>query len=201
MSSDFTYLASASPRRQELLTQIGVLFELLRVSVDEAIEPGEMPETYVVRLARAKAACGWVASRGLRPPAAGAGAPVLAADTAVVLEGRILVKPADREDGERMLSELSGRTHQVLTAVTVATAGGLQSRLSRSEVTFRAITPAEVHAYWDTGEPSDKAGGYAIQGRAAIFIANLRGSYSGVMGLPLYETAELLEIAGVPRWR
>ncbi|MDP9014644.1 MAG: Maf family nucleotide pyrophosphatase [Pseudomonadota bacterium] len=202
MSADFTFLASASPRRQALLAQIGVHFKLLHVSVDEAVEPGEMAEVYVTRVATAKAVGGWKASRGpAPPPPAPAAAPVLAADTAVVVDGRILGKPAGRQDGERMLRELSGRTHQVLTAVALATAGGLQSRLSRSEVTFRTITDAEAKDYWDTGEPHDKAGGYAIQGRAAIFIAELRGSYSGVMGLPLYETAELLRSAGVPSWR
>lgn len=200
MSADFTYLASGSPRRRELLTQIGVPFKVLKVSVDEAIEPGEAAEIYVARLARTKAASGWELSCALQP-GVGNAAPVLAADTAVVLDGRILVKPANRTDGERMLRELSDRTHEVLTAVALSTARGLQARLSRSEVTFRAITPAEMRDYWNTEEPHDKAGGYAIQGRAAVFIANLRGSYSGVMGLPLCETAELLEFEGVPRWR
>jgi septum formation protein len=121
----------------------------------------------------------------------------LAADTAVVLDGKILGKPADRQDAEGMLGQLSGRTHEVLTAIALRTANGLQSRISRSEVTFRGIPATEVRAYWETGEPSDKAGAYAIQGRGAIFIADLRGSYSGVMGLPLFETAELLENAGL----
>jgi septum formation protein len=133
---------------------------------------------------------------------------VLAADTAVVLDGAILVKPTDRADGERMLEALSGRTHEVLTAVALAIRGvaaadgqGMESRLSRSEVTFRTIPPAEARRYWESGEPEDKAGGYAVQGLAAVFIADLRGSYSGVMGLPLYETAELLDAAGIARWR
>jgi septum formation protein len=120
----------------------------------------------------------------------------LAADTAVILDGTILGKPADREHAENMLRQLSGRTHEVLTAVALRSADGLHSRISRSEVTFRPITAAETRAYWETGEPGDKAGAYAIQGRAAIFIADLRGSYSGVMGLPLFETAELLSQAG-----
>jgi septum formation protein len=201
MSADFTYLASGSPRRRQLLAQIGVPFEVLDVFVDEAIGPGEAPEIYVARLARAKAAAGWAEAHARAKRPGQNAAPVLAADTAVVLDGRILVKPANRIDGERMLSELSGRTHEVLTAVALATARGMQSRLTRSEVTFRAITPAETRDYWDTEEPHDKAGGYAIQGRAAVFIAYLRGSYSGVMGLPLYETAQLLELEGVPRWR
>jgi septum formation protein len=194
MSADFVYLASVSPRRRELLTQIGVPFQVLKVAVDETIVPGEAPEAYVARLAREKAAAGWELSK--EPSFAELGAaPVLAADTAVILDGRIFVKPIDRADGEHMLLELSGRTHEVLTAVALAMPNGVQSRLSRSEVTFRTITAAEARDYWDTGEPCDKAGGYAIQGRAAVFIATLRGSYSGVMGLPLYETAEILKAA------
>lgn len=194
MTADFVYLASGSPRRRELLAQIGVPFQVLTVSVDEARRPGEAPNAYVLRVAQEKADAGW----RVRPPQHPA--PVLAADTTVVLDGRILAKPADRTDGECMLRDLGGRTHEVLTAVAVATAQGLISRTSRSEVTFRAISAAEAREYWATGEPRDKAGGYAIQGGAAIFIADLRGSYSGVMGLPLFEAAELLEQAGVPHW-
>jgi septum formation protein len=194
MSSNFVYLASGSPRRRELLAQIGVPFQVLTVTVDEAHLPGELPDAYVLRLARQKADAGW----RVRP--ASSASPVLAADTTVVLDGKILAKPADRREGERMLRELGGRTHEVLTAVAVATTPGLHSRTSRSEVTFRAISAAEAHDYWATGEPLDKAGGYAIQGGAAVFVADLKGSYSGVMGLPLFETAELLEQAGVPRW-
>ena len=194
MSADFIYLASGSPRRRELLAQIGVPFQVLDVTVDETRLPREAPDAYVVRLARQKADAGWRV-RPIRTPS-----PVLAADTTVVLDGEILGKPKDRSDGEQMLRALGGRTHEVLTAVAVATALGPISRTSRSEVTFRAISGAEARGYWATGEPHDKAGGYAIQGAAAIFVANLRGSYSGVMGLPLFETAELLEQAGVPHW-
>jgi septum formation protein len=191
MSQDFVYLASGSPRRRELLQQIGVSFRVVGTAVDEAHLPDETPWAYVTRLAAAKAAAGWDNSPG------GARVPVLAADTAVVLDGKILGKPADRQDAQNMLRQLSGRTHEVLTAIALrTTAQGLQSRVSRNEVTFRTIASAEVEAYWDTGEPCDKAGGYAIQGRGAIFIADLRGSYSGVMGLPLFETAELLAGAG-----
>jgi septum formation protein len=118
----------------------------------------------------------------------------------VVLDGRIFGKPADAQDAEDMLRRLSGRTHEVLTAVALRTAAGLHARLSRSEVTFRAIAILEARAYWETGEPRDTAGAYAIQGRAAVFIADLRGSFSGVMGLPLFETAELLGLAGVAQW-
>jgi septum formation protein len=195
MSSDFVYLASASPRRRTLLQQIGVPCRIVRGSVDETARSSEAPSAYVARLAAAKADAGWED----RPAAARA--PVLAADTAVVLHGRIFGKPVDRDDALDMLGHLSGRTHEVLTAIALRTAQGQISRLSRSEVTFRTIAAAEARAYWETGEPCDKAGGYAIQGGAAIFIADLRGSYSGVMGLPLYETAELLALAGVRCWQ
>jgi septum formation protein len=194
MFQDFVYLASGSPRRRELLQQIGVSFRVVGTTIDEAVQPAEAAPAYVARLAAAKAEAGWTRSRGAHP------APVLAADTAVVLDGKILGKPADRQDAEGMLRQLSGRTHEVLTAVALRTAAGLQSRMSRSEVTFRAIAAAEARAYWETGEPRDKAGAYAIQGRAAVFVADLRGSFSGVMGLPLFETAELLHEAGVAHW-
>jgi septum formation protein len=193
MSAEFVHLASGSPRRRELLAQIGVPFRVLAVSVDEALLPGESPDAYVERLARLKAAAGWA----LRP--AEPAAPVLAADTAVAVDGQIFGKPVDAPDAERMLLELSGRTHAVLTAVALATSRGVQSCVSRSEVTFRPLTAAEAREYWDTGEPQDKAGGYAIQGRAARFITHLNGSYSGVMGLPLYETAQLLTRAACAR--
>lgn len=179
-------MASGSPRRRELLQQIGVPFRVLGAAVDEAVLAGEDPAGYVMRLAAAKAEAGWERSRE------SGDFPVLAADTAVVLDGAILGKPADRQDAEGMLRRLSGRTHEVLTAVALRTVDGLQSRLSRSEVSFREIAAEEARAYWETGEPSDKAGAYAIQGRAAVFVADLRGSYSGVMGLPLFETAQLL---------
>lgn len=201
MPIDFVYLASGSPRRRELLQQIGVPFRVVGAPVDEAIRPAEMAPAYVLRLAAAKADAGWDRSRETEPPAAAGHAPVLGADTAVVLDGRILGKPADRQDAEDMLRQLSGRTHEVLTAIALRTGEGLRSRVSRSEVTFRTIDAAEARAYWDTGEPCDKAGAYAIQGRAAVFVADLRGSYSGVMGLPLFETAELLAGAGVAHWR
>jgi septum formation protein len=190
MSLDFVYLASGSPRRRELLQQIGVSFRVVGTAVDEAVRSAETAPAYVLRLAAAKAEAGWERCRD------GNHVPVLAADTAVVLDGKILGKPADGQDAEGMLGQLSGRTHEVLTAVALRTAGGLQSRISRSEVTFRSLTAGEARAYWETGEPSDKAGAYAIQGLGAIFIADLRGSYSGVMGLPLFEAAELLSNAG-----
>jgi len=194
MAANFVYLASSSPRRRDLLLQIGVAFRLLAVSVDETVRPGEEPDSYVLRLAQAKAEAGWP----LRE--AGSGAAVLAADTAVVLDGSILGKPRDGSDGESMLLRLSGKSHQVLTAVALRHEGGAQSRVSRSRVTFRSIGAAEARRYWETAEPRDKAGGYGVQGLGGVFVADLRGSYSGVMGLPLFETAELLDAAGVPRW-
>jgi septum formation protein len=191
----FIYLASGSPRRRELLQQIGVSFRVIGADLDETALRGESPLAYVSRLAQAKAAVGWERSGD------SGGAPVLAADTAVVLDGSVLGKPAGLNDAMAMLLKLSGRTHEVLTAVALRTAAGMEVKVSRSAVTFRSIDPGEARAYWETGEPSDKAGAYAIQGYAAIFIIDLKGSYSGVMGLPLFETAELLKAAGVTYWR
>jgi septum formation protein len=194
-SADFIYLASGSPRRRELLQQIGVRFKVIRTDLDETVRRGEEPLAYVSRLATAKAEAGWQRSRGL------AEASVLAADTAVVLDGKILGKPKDMDDAMSMLGELSGRTHEVLTAVALRTGLGSRSTVSRSSVTFRSIEAGEARRYWETGEPLDKAGAYAIQGYAAVFIADLHGSYSGVMGLPLFETAQLLEAAGMRGWQ
>ncbi len=196
MSVDFVLLASGSPRRRQLLLQIGVPFQVLGVTVDESIRPREEPLAYVTRLAAAKADAGLAGSAAC----GAAGRPVLAADTAVVIGGEILGKPQGQDDAARMLRLLSGRTHEVLTCIALAAAGRTSLCVSRSEVTFCDITTAEAHAYWDTGEPKDKAGGYAVQGLGAVFVAQLRGSFSGVMGLPLFETAELLRAAGVPRW-
>ena len=190
MSKDFIYLASGSSRRRDLLQQIGVSYRVIDIAVDETVLTDEAPLAYVSRVAAAKANAGWQCSRDPDD------APVLAADTAVLLDANILGKPRDRADALDMLRRLSGRSHEVLTAVALRSAAGLDARVSRSVVTFRCIDAAEASAYWDTGEPCDKAGAYAIQGRAAAFIADLRGSYSGVMGLPLFETAELLRSAG-----
>jgi septum formation protein len=179
-----------------LLSQIGVSFQVLDASIDESLQGCETPAHYVARLAAAKAEAGgrlWRA-KGWAPR------PVLAADTAVVIEGQILGKPVDCEDAIRMLALLSGRTHEVLTAVALVTGETLAACVSRSEVTFRVVSGEEALTYWQTGEPQDKAGAYAIQGRGAVFIAALQGSYSGVMGLPLYETAQFLDRAGVARW-
>lgn len=194
-SDSFIYLASGSPRRRELLRQIGVTFRVIGAELDETAFQGESALAYVSRLAQAKARVGWERSRDLGT------APVLAADTAVVLDTRILGKPAGLNDAMSMLLELSGRAHEVLTAVALRTTAGLDLVVSHSTVTFRSIDPSEARAYWETGEPSDKAGAYAIQGYAAIFISDLKGSYSGVMGLPLFETAALLKAAGVTCWQ
>jgi nucleoside triphosphate pyrophosphatase len=199
-SPDFIYLASGSPRRRELLRQIGVSFRVIGAELDETALAGESAAAYVSRLAAAKAAVGWEGSGDLRGGDLRA-APVLAADTAVVLDGEILGKPADMKAAMAMVLKLSGRAHEVLTAVALRTAEGLELEVSRSLVTFRSVGPGEARAYWDTGEPRDKAGAYAIQGYAAVFIADLKGSYSGVMGLPLFETAELLKAAGVACWQ
>jgi len=184
-------LASASPRRRELLAQIGLAHRAVPAHIDETRRTGERAEACVRRLAREKAAA--VYERAGRAAAL----PVLAADTAVVLDEAWFGKPASETELVAMLGALSGRVHRVLTAVCLQWAGGVREALSTSEVRFRTLSEAEMRAYWRTGEPRDKAGGYAIQGRAAAFIAELRGSYSGVMGLPLYETAELLRAAGI----
>lgn len=184
-------LASASPRRRELLAQLGVPHVLAVPDIDETVLAGECAADYVVRMARAKA-------RIAHPQ--GEGLPVLAADTTVVIDERICGKPANAEDAVAMLLRLSGRSHEVLTAVGLATRGEVNHRLSRSEVRFRHLSLTEAIAYWNTGEPRDKAGGYAVQGHGAVFVEHLRGSYSGVMGLPLFETAELLAAAGVSYW-
>jgi len=179
------YLASASPRRRELLEQVGVTFSVLIVDVDERQLPGEVPADYVTRLALAKARAGKFLLDADNT------CPVLGADTIVVADDTMMGKPRDREHAVAMLQGLSRRTHQVISAVALA---GLREaiRLSISAVTFRTLTAAECQAYWETGEPLDKAGGYAIQGRAAQFVERLEGSYSGVVGLPLFEIAMLL---------
>lgn len=186
------YLASQSPRRRELLRQIGVTFQALPVEVDEALgSPHEPAAEYVRRLALEKARTGWRQVRHHHPR------PVLGADTAVAVDERILGKPADRADGLAMLALLSGRTHRVLTAVALCWDGQHRVSLSASEVSFRPLSDAERAAYWASGEPRDKAGAYAIQGLAALFITRIAGSYSGIVGLPLLETGELLRAANI----
>lgn len=184
-------LASASPRRAELLKQIGLSLHVRPADIDETPKPGESALQYVERLAREKA--GAVAAE--HPDAI-----VIGSDTSVVLAGRILGKPVDRQDAAEMLRRLSGRTHQVMTAVAVAIAGRVESCVVTTDVRFRHLSDDETEAYVATGEPMDKAGGYGIQGRGGIFVEELRGSYSAVVGLPLQETAELLAGAGCPVW-
>lgn len=199
---DFIYLASQSPRRRQLLDQLGVRHELLVPNVDgdmgedaEAIEevrPGEVPTTYVQRVTGLKldAAMARRARRGLPE------APILCSDTTVALGRAIYGKPDDAAHAARMLAELAGRTHRVLTAVSLQMGSRRVSALSVSRVTFAALTPQQIEDYVNTGEPLGKAGAYGVQGRAAAFIPQLSGSYSGIMGLPMYETAQLLRAAG-----
>ena len=191
------YLASRSPRRRELLSQIGVRYHLLlfrerlgeNPEVDETPLDGETPAAYVERMARAKAEAGWrrMLQRNLPP------APVLAADTTVALNQEIFGKPRDRAEAAEMLAALAGKRHEVLTAVALKNPDQLESALSRSEVHLKEMSADEIAQYVASGECDDKAGAYAIQGRAARFVVELRGSYSGVMGLPLYETGLLLD--------
>jgi septum formation protein len=195
------YLASSSPRRRDLLRQIGVNFDVLvfrsvecgrNVDVDEMPLPGESPERYVERVALAKAHAGaqCLTSRKLLRRL------VLAADTTIDVDGRIIGKPASANDARDILRQLSGRNHRVLTAVALSDGKRTQSLLSASDVSFRPLTEGDIRRYVATGEPMDKAGAYAIQGYAAAFITEIHGSYSGIMGLPLFETASLLEIFG-----
>ena len=195
------YLASKSPRRRELLRQIGIDFELLMLRdepgrpgfVSEIPYNGEAPEDYVIRIAREKAESGWSAILGRRLPQR----PVLAADTTVTIDGKIMGKPASPEEALDMLRMLSGRTHQVLTAVAVIAQDELREALNRSEVTFSDVNDSVLRAYCATAEPYDKAGGYGVQGNAAQFIERINGSYSGIMGLPLFETTHLLQESGI----
>lgn len=185
------YLASQSPRRRELLAQLGVAFDVLDVDVPEQRQPGEPATDYVSRVAREKAGA------GLLQVAAVPGAVVLGADTEVVLDDAVFGKPADPADAERMLARLSGRAHRVISTVWAVAAGREEQASSLSTVEFAELSEATIHAYVSTGEPFGKAGAYAIQGRAAAFVRRLDGSYSGVMGLPLHETAVLLQRFGI----
>jgi septum formation protein len=196
------YLASKSPRRRELLRQIGVEFELLMLrndtvrgpDVSELELPDEAPADYVARVANEKAAFAWNIVQMRRLPVR----PVLAADTTVTIDGRILGKPASREEAMHMLEMLSGRTHQVLTSVAVHHTNMAEQLTQVSDVRFAKLNMASIKAYCATTEPYDKAGGYGIQGLAALFVEHIEGSHSGIMGLPLYETAQLLRQAGLP---
>ena len=198
-------LASGSPRRRDLLASIGIQCEVAPVDIDETPQANESPEHYVLRLAREKAQAGF-AALAQRTAGQTAGRRVLGADTALALDGRILGKPRDEADAREMLLSLSGRSHQVLSGVALCHGDAgrdmrCASELVESRVTFRTITSEEAARYWATGEPADKAGGYAIQGLGAVFVSHLEGSYSAVVGLPLHETAELLSKAGVQPWQ
>ncbi len=184
------YLASGSPRRRELLDQIAVSYKVIRQAVAEDIKPGESPQDYVQRLALEKARAGWMAL------AEDERRPVLGADTAVVIDDQILGKPRDRDQGLAMLAQLSGRCHEVYSAVAIV-AQTEAVTINCSRVCFATLDSAMREAYWDSGECHDKAGAYGIQGRAAMFISKLDGSYSGVMGLPLFETTKLLKQFGI----
>ena len=194
------YLASQSPRRRELLKQIGIGFEMLllrsdprrKIDVDESPLGSEDPVDYVQRICRTKAeaACDALLARNLRP------LPVLAADTTVTVDNKILGKPRDREDAVAMLQLLSGRQHKVLSAIAVAAGDRIETRLSTTTVTFATLSEERIHRYVLTNESHDKAGAYAIQGHAGAFVERIEGSYSGVMGLPLFETVELLRTFG-----
>lgn len=181
-------LASASPRRRELLDQIGVRYDVKVADVDESSVAGESADEMVVRLAALKAETIWQASDKTRP--------VLGSDTLGELQGQLLVKPDDFAHAHKMLSSMSGRWHRILSAVAVRDASGMKTALSESKVWFRTLSDAEIKQYWDSGEPQDKAGSYAIQGLGAVFVERIEGSYSGIMGLPLFETDQLLKEVG-----
>jgi len=187
MSEPTLHLASSSPRRKEILAALGLKFSVGGAHVDEQKLARELPEAMVLRLAEAKARAVEIDSAQL----------VLGADTAVVLGEDIFGKPQDREEALEMLDRLSGRTHRVLTGVALYSAQGLRTALSVTEVRFREIGPDEALAYWQSGEPGDKAGAYAIQGRGGVFVEAISGSYSGVVGLPVFETVQLLREAGL----
>lgn len=183
------YLASNSPRRQELLQQIDIAFEKLSVDIDETKRIQETSEQYVVRMAKEKAAAG---RRLAEKPQA-----VLSADTSVVVDNVCLGKPNSEAHALQMLRQLSGREHQVMSAIAIDYCSEVTCRLSTTRVTFRPLSDEEISSYWRTGEPRDKAGAYAIQGRAAVFVEKINGSYSGVVGLPLFETEQLMRQLGL----
>lgn len=190
------YLASQSPRRAELLDQIGVSFDKLQCDIDETPGAGEFPSDYVLRMAREKARAGWQLLTSRQMPLK----PLLAADTSVVCGQTILGKPESRQDAFDTLKRLSGRSHQVMTAVAVTDGKREESRLVVTDVEFNSLPDEMINRYIDSGEPSDKAGSYGIQGFGAILVASVNGSYSGVVGLPLTETAELLGSFHIPVW-
>lgn len=191
------YLASGSPRRQELLQQLNVQFEVVQAPIDEAVLPDEKPEGYVQRMAIEKAQAGFAKAFSESPSfKTGVKSWVIGGDTAVILGDQIFGKPADEMDALHMLSALSGQTHLVLSSLAIIHNGQIFTALSSTQVTFKSLTTEDIHDYWQTGEPLGKAGSYAIQGLGARFIKMIHGSYSGVMGLPLYELDQLLIESG-----
>jgi len=184
-------LASASPRRRQLLDLIGVPHVVTPADIDETPRAAEPADEYVKRLAREKADAVWALHQDL---------PVLAADTTVVVDQEILGKPESEADAAAMLGKLSGREHLVHTGFALRAGTSMHVGISTTQVSFAVLSPAQIHAYWASGEPQGKAGAYAIQGLGAVFVSNIVGSYTGVMGLPLFETAQLLRTAGVPVW-
>ena len=185
------YLASKSPRRAEILQQIGVNFEIVTVDVAEIPHEGESPHDYVLRLARSKAEAGFAVNKTF---------PTLGSDTIVHFDGQILEKPKSFEEFSQVMHQLSGATHQVLTAVSVVSSDEIQTALSVSNVTFRILTDELISRYWQSGEPHDKAGGYGIQGLGAVFVEKIEGSYSGIVGLPIETLTPLLEYFKISYW-
>lgn len=186
-------LASASPRRKELLAQIGVAFKQCSVDIDESVLPRELPEDYVRRLACEKSQAGFLSNDQQ--------CAVLGADTTVVVDGKILSKPESEDQAVAMLQQLSGRTHQVMTGIALTNKGFTDSQVVVTHVTFKKLDAELCHRYWQTQEPCDKAGGYGIQGYGAVFVERIEGSYSNVVGLPLSETSELLDKIGIKVWQ
>lgn len=184
------YLASKSPRRKEILDQMKLQFETLDVDVDEEVIDKEAPEEYVVRVAKEKALAG-------RKVAKNIDLPVIGSDTCIFFNGIIMGKPVDKAQGINFLSQLSAQQHEVITGVSICGEFKTESLVQRNRVTFRKLDIKEIESYWETGEPVDKAGAYAIQGLGAVFIQNIEGSYSGIMGLPIFETAQLLKKFGI----
>ena len=194
ITAPFIYLASRSPRRAEILQQLGVRFRVLPSDIDESLQQGESPERYVLRLAEAKAGVCAMQLQAVDE----LGHPVLAADTTVSIDGMILGKPTDEADAHAMLQRMAGRWHEVHTGLALATRHGVETALSTTRVQFSAMNEAEIAAYVASGEPRDKAGAYGIQGLGGIFVQRIEGSHTGVMGLPVHETARLLKNAGIP---
>lgn len=191
------YLASTSPRRRELLEQIGILFDQISAPVEEKISVSESPLDYVQRLAVDKAKAGLAEVQRLELKLA----PVLGADTLGILGDQLLEKPRDQQDAARMLRSLSGRTHQVITALALTDGSRIETAMSITQVNFRQLSDQEIADYWETGEPRDKAGGYAIQGLGAVFVQSIQGSYSNVVGLPLEACCDLLKRFNIPWWQ